>query len=179
MDTILDIALPVLTITPLRWEEIVKAIPGGLLIRRPAGREWSAVECLQHLLDSEEIFTARIQHFLAGEDIPNFDPDKGSIGLDRSADLAGMAARFARLRQKNLDSLTRLTPEDYQRRVRHSELGMVALGEMIHEWAAHDLNHTIQAERAIMQPLIQESGPWRVYFQDHVILQAAKTPHNT
>ena len=24
---------------------------------------------------------------------------------------------------------------------------------MVHEWAAHDLNHTVQAERAIMQPL--------------------------
>ncbi len=47
--------------------------------------------------------------------------------------------------------------------------GMVTLGEMIHEWAAHDLNHTIQAERAIMQPLIQESGPWRIFFKDHVV----------
>jgi hypothetical protein len=40
---------------------------------------------------------------------------------------------------------------------------------MLSEWAAHDLNHTIQAERALMQPFLLECGPWIVYFQDHVI----------
>ena len=44
-----------------------------------------------------------------------------------------------------------LTPDDLKRRARHAELGMVSLGEMVHEWAAHDLNHTVQAERAIMR----------------------------
>jgi hypothetical protein len=29
--------------------------------------------------------------------------------------------------------------------------------------------HTIQAERALMQPFIQGSGPWQVYFQDHFV----------
>ncbi len=52
---------------------------------------------------------------------------------------------------------------------RHAELGMVSLGDMVHEWAAHDLNHTVQAERAIMQPFILGSGPWRVYFQDYLV----------
>ena len=35
------------------------------------------------------------------------------------------------------------------------------------EWAAHDLMHTVQAERALLQPLIGGSGPWRLYFKDH------------
>ena len=43
----------------------------------------------------------------------------------------------------------------------------MTLGELLHEWAAHDLNHTVQAERALMQPLIQGSGPWQLYFADH------------
>jgi hypothetical protein len=50
---------------------------------------------------------------------------------------------------------------------------MVSLNEMLHEWAAHDLNHTIQAERALMQPFIQESGPWQPYFADHVARKRA------
>jgi hypothetical protein len=40
---------------------------------------------------------------------------------------------------------------------------------LLHEWAAHDLTHTIQAEKALMQPFIQGSGPWRFYFQDHEV----------
>ncbi len=46
---------------------------------------------------------------------------------------------------------------------------MVTLGEMAHEWAAHDLNHTVQAERALMQPFIQACGPWQRFFTDHVL----------
>jgi hypothetical protein len=40
---------------------------------------------------------------------------------------------------------------------------------MIHQWAAHDLNHTVQAERALMQPFIAGPGPWRAAgnFADH------------
>jgi hypothetical protein len=40
---------------------------------------------------------------------------------------------------------------------------------MLSEWAAHDLNHTIQAERALMQPFLLECGPWIAYFKDHLI----------
>src|SRR5260221_14319361 len=43
----------------------------------------------------------------------------------------------------------------------------VVRGPLVHEWAAHDLMHTVQAERALMQPFVVGSGPWRSYFADH------------
>ncbi|MBA2285220.1 MAG: hypothetical protein H0W02_07045 [Ktedonobacteraceae bacterium] len=43
----------------------------------------------------------------------------------------------------------------------------MTLGELLHEWAAHDLMHTVQAERALMQPFILACGPWRSYLSDH------------
>ena len=43
------------------------------------------------------------------------------------------------------------------------------MDELLNEWAAHDLMHTVQAERALMQPFIQGCGPWQHYFQDHVV----------
>lgn len=42
-------------------------------------------------------------------------------------------------------------------------------GEMVNEWAGHDLNHTVQAERAIMQPFVRGCGPWQKYFSDHLV----------
>jgi hypothetical protein len=80
-----------------------------------------------------------------------------------------MTAHITRLRRESLASLAALTPSDLERRARHAELGMVSLGEMVHEWAAHDLNHTVQAERALMQPFLLGCGPWQVYFKDHII----------
>jgi hypothetical protein len=44
---------------------------------------------------------------------------------------------------------------------------MVTLRQQINEWAAHDLMHVVQAERAVMQPFITATGPWRSYFADH------------
>jgi hypothetical protein len=44
----------------------------------------------------------------------------------------------------------------------------VSLSELLHEWAGHDLMHTVQAERALMQPFIQGCGPWQPYFRDHL-----------
>jgi hypothetical protein len=38
---------------------------------------------------------------------------------------------------------------------------------MLNYWAAHDLTHTIQAERALMQPLIVNSGHWRTMYREH------------
>jgi len=55
---------------------ITEALPIDLLYRQPAAGEWSAIECLIHLLDTEHIFPARVQALLARQAIPAFDPDK-------------------------------------------------------------------------------------------------------
>ena len=78
-----------------------------------------------------------------------------------------MAENFSHLRAESLALFTTLTTADLARKSRHAELGPVSLDEMLHEWAAHDLMHTVQAERALMQPFIESCGPWRPYFRDH------------
>jgi hypothetical protein len=77
---------------------------------------------------------------------------------------AGLAGEFARLRRASLDALACLTPDDLDWRAVYQELGPVTLSEMIHNWAAHDLMHTVQAERALMQPFIQGCGPWQKFY---------------
>ncbi len=156
----------VLSTTPARWLAMTSSLPLDLLERPPASGEWSALECLGHLLDTERyVFPVRVELFLAGRDLEAFNPDKqGSVQEQSPAELA---AEFAGLREATLAALKRVSEADLTRTARHSELGVVTLGEMLYEWAAHDLNHTIQAERAIMQPFISSSGPWKVYFKDH------------
>jgi hypothetical protein len=156
----------VLSSTPDRWNNLVDMLPAELLKRAPAPHEWSALECLQHLIDTEPIFAFRVRAFLAGQDFPAFDPDTQGTPLGITS--AGeMVAEFAHLRAESLALFPTLTPADLARRARHAELGPVSLDEMLHEWAAHDLMHTVQAERALMQPFITRSGPWRSYFADH------------
>jgi hypothetical protein len=166
---ILTAASAVLRVTPARWNELTRSVPDDLLMRAPASGEWSALDCLQHLVDTERwVFPARVLALRMGKDFPAFDPDSQGTKPDVSMTPADLAAEFAQLRGEGLAALAKVTLEDLERRARHAELGMVTMSELLHEWAAHDLMHTVQAERALMQPFIAGSGPWQPYFRDHV-----------
>src|SRR5215475_12113582 len=41
----------ILATTPQRWNALVAALPDEVLRERPSPAEWSALECLEHLLD--------------------------------------------------------------------------------------------------------------------------------
>jgi hypothetical protein len=92
----------------------------------------------------------------------------GMLWVTQEGDLIDLANEFARRRSASLKLLQDLTEADLQLTAHHSELGQVTHDQMIHEWAAHDLNHTVQAERALMQPFLAGCGPWIEYFIDHI-----------
>jgi hypothetical protein len=168
MKNLLPSVQAVLLTTPARWLKLADTVSIDLLSRSPIGKEWSALECLQHLIDTEQsVFPVRVKAFLEGKDFPNFDPDAQGRKPDLHQSAADMAAEFARLRTGSLELLSKVKASDLPRTARHSELGLVTLEEMLHQWAGHDLMHTVQAERALLQPFIAGTGPWRSYFKDH------------
>jgi hypothetical protein len=167
MNDILVYAGDILSGNPARWASLAQTVPADLLSLPPAPGEWSALECLQHLIDTEPVYQFRVDAFLAGRDFPAFDPDSQGTKPEARRTPADLAAEYARLRAVSLDALARLTPADLDRQAVHQELGRVTLSEMVHAWAAHDLMHTVQAERALMQPFIRSCGPWLKYFEDH------------
>jgi uncharacterized damage-inducible protein DinB len=170
MSDILHWVQAVLSTTPTRWENLTQTLPSDLLSQPPTPGEWSALECLGHMVDVERVFQFRLQAFVEGrESFPAFDPDREGSQLASPLSAQDLAAEFSRLRTQSLGALGGITDDDLDRKARHQELGTVTLGEMVHEWAAHDLNHTVQAERALMQPFIRACGPWQRYFTDHML----------
>ncbi len=168
MNELISQVSAVLAATPERWSDLCERQPVELLRRPAAPGEWSAAECLGHLLDAEAyVFPQRVRTFLEGkQEMPAFDPDsEGSDYASRTP--AQLAAEFARHRRESLALLAQVGDGDLHRTAVHSELGRVTLGQLLNEWAAHDLMHTVQAERAVMQAFIPHSGPWRHYFSDH------------
>ena len=169
MNTLLEDVQAVLSTTPERWQRLVSTLPIDLLTRPPVAGEWSALNCLQHLLDAERLnFTVRFHAFLAGRDFDDFDPHQQHAGPDAQTP-EQLAAAFARSRQESLVLLSRVKDDDLGRTAQHPQFGTVTLAEMLHTWAAHDLMHTVQAERALMQPFMLGCGPWRPFFRDHEI----------
>lgn len=168
MDNLLPQVQAVLSTTATRWLSLTETLPVELLTRAPGPGAWSALECLQHLLDAEQlVFPIRLQCLLAGQDFAAFDPDAQGTVLSPNQSPSEVAAKFAECRAASLALLAQVTPADFPRTARHAELGVVTMAELLHEWAGHDLMHTVQAERALMQPFIAGCGPWRAYFADH------------
>jgi hypothetical protein len=170
MIPLFQLVLPVLETTPQRWIRLASMLPPDLLQRKPAPKEWSAFDCLRHIVDTERsVFPARVGYLLRGEDFPAFNPDEEGKEHGGNLTPVQLAGEFARLRVESLALLSKVGEGDLNRTARHQELGMVTLGEIIHEWAGHDLMHTVQGERAILQPFIDGCGPWKRYFSDHAV----------
>lgn len=153
---------------PMYWSQLTARVPDDVL-RRPATEgEWSAFQCLCHMLDTEAyVFPLRLRVFLDGGDaFRNFDPDREGTDYTGMSP-AEVAQRFSGLRAESLELMAKVERHHMGRRAKHSELGLVSLEQFLNEWIAHDFNHTIQAERALMQQFIEGCGPWRHYFKDH------------
>ncbi|MGI8486783.1 MAG: DinB family protein [Thermomicrobiales bacterium] len=155
---------------PARWDSFVAAIPEDLLRLAPAPEEWSAVECLQHLIDVEVVFAARSVLIREGKDLVSFDPaTEGEVG-SVVPDIQGLLAQFRASRAKSLDMLAGLKEEELERTANHEQFGSVSLQELLNEWAGHDLMHMVQAEQPVMQPFIAGCGKWRGFFACHDVL---------
>ena len=167
MNTLIEDVTAVLSTTPERWRRLAGSIPAPLISRPAAAGEWSALNCLQHLVIAERTnFPVRYRSLLAGQDFAAFDPNAPHVDLDTQTPDA-LAEELARLRQESLALIARTREEDLTLSVRHPSLGPVTLAQLLNTWAAHDLMHTVQAERALMQPFMDGCGSWRVFFKDH------------
>lgn len=161
--------IAILRIDTARWHALATGLDRELMLRPPAPGEWSALQCLGHATDTEAVvFAARVRAMLAGlPAFASFDPDSESTPITASTDPVALADRHAALRAESLVLLATVTEADLDRTALHAELGPVTMRELLNEWAAHDLMHIVQAERAVMQAFIPGSGPWRPYFADH------------
>ena len=158
----------ILRVDGARWRALATLDP-ALLRRRPAPGEWSALECLGHAVDGESlVFAGRVRAILDGvPELRSYDPDADATPVTEATDPMALAEALSDLRAMSLETLDGVTEADLDRTSRHPELGVVSLRQLLSEWAAHDLMHVVQAERAVMQAFIPGAGPWRFYFADH------------
>lgn len=164
MSQSLERCTSVLAATARRWLDLAATVPVELLERPAAAGEWSAVDCLRHLLQADRhVFPSRVGQFLAGdEELSVVDPATFPPTPERTA--REMAESFARVREENLGVLASLRPEDLERTSRSRRFGPLTLGVVLQQWALHDLEHVIQAERALLQGLLVDSGPLRAIY---------------
>jgi len=119
---------------------------------RPEPGEWSANECVGHLIEAERRgFAGRIRAILAGDhpdlppDLERWDPPTvAAARRDHERDGRTLAAEFAAMRDDGIALVRSLGPEDVSRVGRHPDVGDLRVDEVLSEWVHHDRNHIRQ-----------------------------------
>ncbi len=110
--------------TPARVEELVRDLPDETLRRRD-GDTWSILENIGHLIDLEELFTGRLDDFLAGDahlraaDVTN---QKTHDADHNSRDAAELLADFRRTRMELISRLEALDTAGFAMCAHHPRL---------------------------------------------------------
>jgi len=119
----------------------------------PGPGRWSALEVLCHLRDTDrEVFVPRLERMLT-EDHPAIE-NVNMEGWDaqrayRSDSPRATHRAWSAWRHALIARLEPLTPEDWRRLGFHSVRGPFPLGEMVRQWADHDLSHRRQLAQAL------------------------------
>lgn len=119
--------------------------------RRPERHgKWSIAQILQHLADSEVVWTWRMRLILAQDRPPvtGYDQDQWAEQLHYDQEEPANALEvFMVLRRANLRLLERATPQDLKRVGVHVERGEESVEHLRRLYAGHDLLHLRQIER--------------------------------
>ncbi len=119
---------------------------------RPEPAEWSANECVGHLIEAEHRgFAGRIRQILAAArpdipaDLEDWDPTAVAVARrDHLRSSAELAVEFAALRADGVALARSLGPSDMSRVGMHPEVGPLRVNELLGEWVHHDRNHVRQ-----------------------------------
>jgi hypothetical protein len=137
--------------TPARIRDLVERA-GDLLRVRPEPAEWSALECIAHIVDAEIVMSARYRFVVAHDDPPLIGYDQ-DLWVDRlggnDVDLEILLACFDGLRRANV-AMWRASGDDERARVGlHSERGPESYDLAFRMVGGHDRVHLAQADRAL------------------------------
>jgi hypothetical protein len=115
---------------------------------RPAPGEWSANECVGHIIEADRRgFAGRIRRILVEDGVAETGWDQIAIAAERHDRERSVAAILAELRSGRDEAIAlvrSLTPEDLERHAVHGTVGRVTVANLLHEWVFHDRNHIRQ-----------------------------------
>lgn len=138
---------------PELWRRLIEQA-GAHLRTRPEPGEWSVLECLGHMTDSELVTSGRYRWVLAEPEpaLMPFDQEAWAVGMKHNAaDPAGLLDLFGALRRANVALWRRTPAADRARFGLHMERGPESFDLLFRLQAGHGRVHRAQAERALAQ----------------------------
>jgi DinB family protein len=126
----------------------VAALPESVLAFHPKPGEWCIKEVIGHLIEAERRgFAGRIRIILAG-DTPKLEAwDQAEVARARrdcERDGRELLDELARMRKDSASLASGLREADLARAGLHPKVGLLRVGDLLHEWVHHDRNHLKQ-----------------------------------
>jgi hypothetical protein len=142
--------LSTLGATPDRFAQAARGLSTAQLARRPAEREWSIAEILNHLLVGErDVILPRFERMLT-EDRPTFPSSAptraGFAAPPAPGDFGEELAAFRRVRSRTVALLSGLREPEWSRIGTTPTRGTLTLEGYARYLAEHDLEHLAQLD---------------------------------
>ncbi|MCL4869271.1 MAG: maleylpyruvate isomerase N-terminal domain-containing protein [Anaerolineae bacterium] len=145
------VLLQALAATPVDLRRMLKNGPDAAAHQRPSPNQWSIAHVINHLLDVEERYLARLQRVIQQENpsLPYIHPDESSY--DPRPSLPDLITQFEQARAATLLFLKEQPPGAWQRPAVHQTLGPTQFRYLVQMLVDHDtqhLNQMIEIQRA-------------------------------
>jgi DinB superfamily len=144
--------LKTLRATPVVLRALVGEIENDRLRTRPAAGEWTIIEVVGHLADTEERALDRVRRMFR-EDNPVLEPfDQEALAEERrylDLDLNQELDRLEQLRRQHLALLEALDASGWERTGRHGDHGMMSVELYETHVAAEEVDHLAQIARLL------------------------------
>ena len=153
--------------TPTVLRVLLEGMPvEAIEARGPEG--WSARDVVAHLLSIHYAANVqRVKWILENDNpvVPNVDEEATleSSGM-RIWPLPKLLDEYAAARAESMVWLRALAPDDFTRTGRHEVAGVIAVTDVLHHIAYHDLVHIAQVAKLLSIPVEQRRGRMRAGF---------------
>lgn len=118
------------------------------------GSSWTVQQILAHFVSAEDGFLSLINNVVGGGtgtpegfDIDAFNRE--SVARLQNIPRTELCDQFWKLRQKNAEIVSKMTPDDLDRHGRHPFLGVTSLGDMVKLIYRHNQIHIRDIRRAM------------------------------
>lgn len=161
--------LHVLEQTPIIIEKLVSLASEEQMNWKPAMDRWSISEVLAHLADAEVAgFRERIR-MMVEQDNPKLEAYDQNAKYAEGKYTGGKAREhlkvFCHERDRSLSMLRYLPEKIIARKGVHAAIGPITVGQLMNEWAFHDLGHIRQiSELFRSRAFYPAMGPFQKYY---------------
>lgn len=143
-------AVRIQTKTPQRIARLLQGLTPAEIKKRFEPGKWSIAEVLQHLADCEIVYGFRTRLILAEEKprLTPFDQELWAQNLSYAEHDPRLALQvFSCVRRRNVATMRRMKPADWDRTGDHLEYGLISYRQVIYHLTDHDEGHLAQIAR--------------------------------